>query len=315
MLKFGIHTLEGLRADLAGRPGRRVRQVAIPLLSVIGDEPDSDKLRERVLLELADDRGAYKRTYRKRFDVFDEKAGELIRDRFSCDGPLSVLDCGISDGRTAVDFFQTLAEAFYELKYLGTDYDPFVKAVRDGAVTVVFSSKNEPIQLIRPPFVFNLKQIELERWSRYPVNRILVGALRRRHVPAMLKQIEESHSGGTIALFSDLATKLAAHDQRFCLDSYDVLQSPPGRYDVIRMMNLLNPTYFSEAEFDRIITNVGSGLVDGGLFVIGSNQDAGTEVEGGIYCFENGCFTRLTENRLAPQVKAAIDRFATAPVS
>ena len=310
MLKLGIHTIEGLRADLAGRPGRRVRQVAIPLLSVLGDEPDSDKLRERVLLELADDRGAYKRTYRKRFDVFDESACELIRDRFSRDEPLAVLDCGISDGRTAVDFFQKLAGAYVELKYLGTDYDPYVKIVRDRAVTVVFSSKNQPLQMIRPPFVFNLKRLELERWSRYPVNRFLVGVLYKRHVPAMLKQIAESHSGETIALFCNDATKLAAHDQRFRLERYDVLQSPPGRYHVIRMMNLLNPTYFSEAEFDRIIANVRNGLVDGCLFVIGSNHDAGTEIEGGIYSFKNGRFTRLLENRLAPQVKAAIDRVA-----
>ena len=310
MLKLGIHTIEGLRADLAGRPGRRVRQVAIALLSVLDDEPDSDKLRERVLLELADDRGAYKRTYRKRFDVFDESACELIRDRFSRDEPLAVLDCGISDGRTAVDFFQKLAGAYVELKYLGTDYDPYVKIVRDRAVTVVFSSKNQPLQMIRPPFVFNLKRLELERWSRYPVNRFLVGVLYKRHVPAMLKQIAESHSGETIALFCNDATKLAAHDQRFRLERYDVLQSPPGRYHVIRMMNLLNPTYFSEAEFDRIIVNVRNGLVDGGLFVIGSNHDAGTEVAGGIYSLKNSRFTRLMENQLAPQVKAAIDRVA-----
>ena len=74
------------------------------------------------------------------------------------------------------------------------------------------------------------------------------------------------------------------------------------------MMNLLNPTYFSEAELDRIVSNVRSGLLDGGLFVFGSNQDAGTEVEGGIFCFENGSLVRLTENRMVPQVKAAIDR-------
>ena len=312
MLKHGIHTIEGLRADLAGRPGRRVRQVAITLLNVLDDEPDSDKLRERVLLELADDRGAYKRTYRKRFDVFDESACELIRDRFSRDEPLAVLDCGISDGRTAADFFQKLAGAYGELKYLGTDYDPYVKVVRDRAITVVFSSKNQPVQMIRPPFVFNLKQPD--RWNRYPANRFLADVLYKRYVPAMLKQIEESHSGETIALFCDDATKLAARDQRFCLESYDVLQSSPGRYHVIRMMNLLNPTYFSEAEFDRIIANVRNGLVDGGLFVVGSNHDAGTEVAGGIYSFEDSRFTQLMENRLEPQIKAAIDRVAASPV-
>jgi hypothetical protein len=279
--------------------------VAITLLSDLADEPDCDELRERVLLELVDDRGAYKRTYRKRFEAFDGSARGQIRDRFPPSEPLSVLDCGISDGRTAIDFFQKLAGTYAKLKYFGTDYDPYVKIVRDEAVTVVFSSKNQPIQIIRPPFVFNLKQPD--RWSRYPANRILVDVLYKRYVPAMLKRIDESRSGETIALFCDDATKLAARDPRFCLGRYDVLESPPGRYQVIRMMNLLNPTYFSETEFDRIIENVRNGLIDGGLFVIGSNHDAGTEVAGGIYSFENSRFHRLMENQLAPQVKAVID--------
>ena len=215
MLKRGIHTIEGLKSDLAGRPGRRVRQVAITLLSVLDDIPDGDEYRERILLELADDRGAYKRTYRNRFDAFDEIACELIRKQFSSEEPIAVLDCGISDGRTAVQFFHKLARDFDGLDYLGTDYDPYVKVLRDGTVTVVFSSKNEPLQMIRPPFVFSLKQPE--RWSRYPVNRAVLKLLYKRHVPAMLKGLENPYSGERIALYCNEAIRLAASEHRFHL--------------------------------------------------------------------------------------------------
>ena len=48
-------------------------------------------------------------------------------------------------------------------------------------------------------------------------------------------------------------------------------------------MNILNLSYFTKDEFNTIINNIYDCLELDGLFVTGSNQDAGTRVNGAIY--------------------------------
>jgi hypothetical protein len=48
-------------------------------------------------------------------------------------------------------------------------------------------------------------------------------------------------------------------------------------------MNLLNRSYFTDDQFRVILKHIHSGLLDGGLLITGSNQDAGSLVNGGIY--------------------------------
>ena len=52
---------------------------------------------------------------------------------------------------------------------------------------------------------------------------------------------------------------------------------------MIRAMNVLNSSYFSDIEFAKVLENLHSGLKDGGLLIVGSNQASGTVVHGGIY--------------------------------
>ena len=48
-------------------------------------------------------------------------------------------------------------------------------------------------------------------------------------------------------------------------------------------MNVLNLVYFSEANLKKAILNIISSLNEGGLLVTGSNLEAGSVVNGGIY--------------------------------
>ena len=48
-------------------------------------------------------------------------------------------------------------------------------------------------------------------------------------------------------------------------------------------MNVLNPTYFTVTDRLKVASNIHAGLRLGGWLVIGSNQDAGSQVHGGIY--------------------------------
>jgi hypothetical protein len=252
---------------------------------------------------LSDDRGAYKRTYKDRFVEFDTAACREIAGALS-GRPLHVIDCAISDGRTAVDFFTRLAQSVPDVDFLGTDYDPYLRAVTDRRLTLVVSSSNDPVQLVWPPFVLNLKSPD--GWVANPVNCVLRTALRRFRVPALLDRLGSSHDGRTISLFCEEAKSLAARDARFRLGRHDILAPFPQRYDVIRMMNVLNPTYFSTAEFEKIVANIRAGLVPGGLLIAGSNQEAGTSVAGGIYRFDGSGFTQVFNTGVTSTVQEII---------
>src|SRR5687768_17401163 len=210
MLKLGICTVRSLRDDVDRGPRRRPRQVAITLLDRISGEADADRLRERVLLELSDDRGAYKRTYKDRFVAFDMAVCDQARKAFAVGTRLKVVDCGISDGVTAVDFFSRLSSYFQDIKFLGTDYDPYVKTLTRNNVTVVFSSNDKPVQLIRSPFVFNLTTKDW--WVKYPINRLILSRLSRIYIPDMLRELSSPGTGTRISLYCRAATSLAEED-------------------------------------------------------------------------------------------------------
>lgn len=85
--------------------------------------------------------------------------------------------------------------------------------------------------------------------------------------------------------FSPMAMTLAANDPRFVLLDHDLMEpSTLGRpMDIIRVMNILNPRYFTGERLRKVAHHLFSGLTEGGLLILGSNEDAGTPVHGGIY--------------------------------
>jgi DNA integrity scanning protein DisA with diadenylate cyclase activity len=48
-------------------------------------------------------------------------------------------------------------------------------------------------------------------------------------------------------------------------------------------MNILNASYFPEAQLRKAVENIVQSLREGGLFITGSNMEQGTIVNGGIY--------------------------------
>jgi chemotaxis methyl-accepting protein methylase len=86
-------------------------------------------------------------------------------------------------------------------------------------------------------------------------------------------------------MFSAQAMNLAKGDHRFQLSEHDVLTPLPrwtGRH-VVRAMNILNRSYFGAEQIGLILSHVHDGLGEGGWLITGSNQDAGSQVHGGVY--------------------------------
>jgi hypothetical protein len=58
-------------------------------------------------------------------------------------------------------------------------------------------------------------------------------------------------------------------------------------------MNVLNLIYFSREDLMKAIANIITSLDEDGLFITGSNLEAGTSVNGGIYKKSGGRLEKL----------------------
>ncbi len=285
MIKTGLYRIEDL-TDLRKRYTviGGYRRVSIALLDQLRGHPDADAWAEHILYLFADGRGAFKRTYQRRFEEFDAFCLEHIARLCDRTRPLAVHDAAVSDGRTACDFFARLAAFNPQLSYAASDYQPTLRIISKGAVSAVLDCRDLPLELVYPPFVFNL--IQPERYLTYPINYLFSRYATRVVLPRLLA----SYRAGTIpgremTTFSPRATALAAGDQRFTLRAHDLLEpSPLGRLmDIVRVMNALNPLYFSSVQLAQVARHLFQGLSEGGVLIVGSNEDAGSAVHGGIY--------------------------------
>jgi hypothetical protein len=109
-----------------------------------------------------------------------------------------------------------------------------------------------------------------------------------------------------IKLFAPKVLATASNDNRFTLVRHNALDPLPRKYNVVRAMNLLNTSYFSPEQFRAIAKNIYNGLFDEGLFITGSNQEAGSVVDGGIYIRTENGFKNIYKSGKGSPVDAII---------
>jgi len=283
VIKLGIYNLEQIKknTNFKGLFGGD-KKISITLYDKILDEPDADRLAERILIYFSDDRGAYKRTYSKRFEEFDSIALDCLKGAFNNNAPLVFQDVAVSDGRTALDLFEQMSVIYPDLSYIASDYSSKVYVLDKGNVSVTISTKGQVLEIIWPPFVFNA--MKKDSCLYYPLNCLIQYLAQQFIVPSILKEYDEGAlQSKELVLFSHQVLKCSQDDNRFILSQHDLLQSFKEPAHAIRAMNVLNPSYFSDSEFIKILNNIHASLCKGGLFITGSNQDADTTVHGGIY--------------------------------
>ncbi len=285
MIKRGIWTIEQLRAgNLKGIFGDD-KFVATDLYLEVVNNPEYQDLQESVLMSMQDGRGAYKRTYEKRFQDFDAEIKPIIKEKIADMSEVNILDLGVSDGRTAVDFYASLQDILPEnYSYNITDYSPHIKIISKGSVRIVLDGWDNLTQIICPPFVLSpaiSKNILL-----YPINLVALILLKAFvAAPLIAKYKQGEIEAREISLFNTDIQKIAQEDGRVELGKYSVLEKLPfdKEFHIIRAMNLFNESYFSDEEFKVAFDNLKAGLAEGGLLVIGSNNDANTPVNGNIF--------------------------------
>src|SRR5262249_18680316 len=155
MIKTGLYSIEQLSSlrnatTFFGKP----RRISITLYGKTDSIRDSEEWAERILALFSDGRGAYKRTYCRRFDDFDALAMRHIGEAFGAGRALVVHDAGVSDARTACDFFHAIATHFPNLTYYASDCEPTLSVLQLGNVKVTMNQTGDVREIVLPPFVF-----------------------------------------------------------------------------------------------------------------------------------------------------------------
>jgi hypothetical protein len=299
VLKLGIYRLDQLCRSRAGLLRGYLRRACYVGLYEDAGSVDGElgrKLEEQVLFGFSVANGVFKRTSKDRMGDFDDATIAAVK-RLSCrDRLLVVHDMAVSDARTAYDLFLKLSAALNDsIEFYATDLALKVTAIRKcGSRTrVVVDGNNNIVQLVYPPFVLPMRAIE--SWL-FPINRLLRVVLMRVVANRVVKQRQlgdpELECRELQLICREARTLLAARSN-FHLDEYDLFEQAPRSYGLIRAMNIFNLTYFPAAAIEVALVNVFESLEEGGLFVVGSNGDAGSMVNGGIYAKQGGCFSAV----------------------
>jgi hypothetical protein len=259
------------------------RPLSVTLYEEACKLPHGQAVVERILEDFRDDRGAYKRTYSKRFEDFDASALECIQSHFSKNnsGPFRIHDVGVSDATTACDFFERFVKIIPDISYDASDYEPEYYIIEKDGFKIVLSPRGFLCEVVWENFVLtNAVNVVLKIFF---MNKVIRFFLNNR-IHSLQKDFEDKKlRAKKMRLFSKKALNLESSDTRFHLKKHNLLDNFDQEYHVVRAMNVLNLTYFNEQQFAQIVENIFNALYNGGLFVTGSNQNAGSCVNGGIY--------------------------------
>lgn len=309
MLKFGVYKLSQLREGnkYKGLFGDD-KKLSISLHNQIQLFDYANEVAESILNQFVDDRGCYKRTYANRFQVFDGVVIDLLSHK--SDENYILHDVGVSDAGTSVDFFHKINSKINNISYYASDYDPEVFVLAYGKVKVTLSSQGKILEICCPPFVFNLFKRDSYRY--YPCNHVVQWLFQQ----TILKRIMFLYRTGRIhtqkiSLFCPRAIKLAQKTPLFHLLKHDLMKSfeQKANVNMIRAMNILNPSYFTQKECEKVLTNIFLGLCENGFFVTGSNQGSNSVVSGGVYKKQNNRFKLIWDSGEGSPMHEIISKF------
>jgi len=283
VFKTGITSIKQLKKSSGLTFFKKVKNVSLDLYDQIQSEPDGELLSEKILKSFVDSHGTYKRTYFDRFNEFDRISYSIIKETFQDKNEIYVEDAGVSDGRTSVNLFTTLSNISKNIVFVASDCNLYFRVIEYGRCKIVLTrNDNDLVQVIFPPFVFNTTHPDNILY--YPLNRIVLSILMHKVTTECFELVKEKKiKERQLLLACPAALKLMKNDRRFLLEEHNILRPFSRKYHIIRAMNILNISYFQNNEFTAIIKNINEALFTGGLFITGSNQNAGSIVNGGIY--------------------------------
>jgi hypothetical protein len=172
----------------------------------------------------------------------------------------SILDIGASDGSTALDLVQTLRDGFRQ--YFATDLNLSVRCGEDGRGVVYFADHTDQCVL----------RVS-KRWLVYADVSgawFPLGPLARR----LLTRSAGVTDWREVLLIQPELLELSHRDPRIVVTKYDMFVPwTRERPDLIKIANVLNPSYFSDLQLAKALRVQCSNLAPSGRLLIADNRD------------------------------------------
>lgn len=279
MLKLGICTT--VQDTPLGRLWRR-GLAAATILPTQGLSTAFDFHRfERVVSHLQLSNGTAMTTLSKRLTAVDQRVAGVLRTIFPRSTQLLVEDWAVSTGITALEWCQSLQGLYPNLRFAASDWMLYLIEVRHERTPYAFivEPNGTPIQYIRDPFVVSLTK---QQHFVYFVNRIVqrqalrkwADIARQVHLPVDWADREESQSI-SLPPFSLRRIPLLhpqvlnMQSEQFKVKQHSIFSRLAHPVHVIRTMNILNHSYFSNSRLQSAADTVRRSLLPGGLWIVG----------------------------------------------
>ncbi len=182
------------------------------------------------------------------------------------DRPLTVVDVGISDGSTTLELLDALGDRVGRL--FGADRVLALTARRRGRWVAFFDQ---------------------DRCVLVATRHLLL------YAPDALVPLFAGAPGQRVSLVQPALERRARTDERVALVTHDVFAPWPGPpADVVRLANLLNRTYFSDADIGRALSQCHRMIVPDGLLQLVENRP-GLGEQGALYRRGEAGFVRVAQ--------------------
>src|ERR1017187_2428380 len=279
MYKFGVwrpDDLENTRTILG-----KTRQYAYSLLRIPAPPTPADIARfETVIRTVRLSSGIFRTTYRSRFCDLDAVTQRVLERTYPADQALELHDLAASDGLLSIHWAERVYAAFPRARMTASDVTLYlIEAVSKSGETYILEPDGRPIQYTRPPFVVS---IDVPESVAYPVNALARSWGRQRLQDLRLCSTEVrwngvpdeqvARCGGWTFRQIPLAHPAAlshARNGRFRLVHADAFSPSQSKYDVVRVMNLYQPTVFSSVKIHEGLRVTLDSLTDGGILIVG----------------------------------------------
>ena len=279
MYKFGIWRYDDLAHSrtILGK----TRQYSYALLKMPVPATPADLARfETVIRNVRLSSGICRTTYRSRFDDLDAVAQRVLESTFSADRTLDLHDLGASDGLLSIEWAERVHAAFPQARMTASDVILYVtEAVWSSGETYILEPSGSPIQYTRPPFVVSM---DVPERIVYPLNMLARAWGRRRLQDLRLCSAEVRWNGvpdervircggwtfRQIPLIHPAALSYARNG-RFRIMPTDAFSPLPSKYEVVRVMNLYQPTVFPPGKIHQSLRAILDCLTDDGILIAG----------------------------------------------
>jgi hypothetical protein len=308
MIRSGIYSLDQLnKADFIDFFGKE-KNISIYLYRNLDQIVSFDKRNqyaELILNRFNSDRNVIKRTYKNRFNKFDDLSlTKILEQNYN---KISILDVAISDGRASCYFLEQSINKLKNFHYTGSDIqiNYYLNKEHKTSKSYTITDENTKIvEITKPPFVWNLARTE---GRFYFINNLLKQHfLRKAEKELFMKKLKYQER---IELLHPDFKAILNKSNYFRILNYNLFDKIPGKFNVIRAMNILHQGYFNKDQLIFILNNLYNGLDINGLLIEGSNEHANSPVEGDIYKKDEKGFILISEPERPSRIKEFVLAF------